>query len=81
MAAQARIILGDNNQMACTGRDTTRTPGTQVGLAGLVGLDDIDHQRAERIHAQPPSSAHRTTAKVSAMKPATMSRSAVVLFC
>jgi len=41
-------MLGDHYQMANAGADVAAATGAKVDLPSLIGLDRLDHERAER---------------------------------
>ena len=45
MPAQIGLVLGDDNEVTCSGSDVTRASGAGVELASLIRLDDVDCQR------------------------------------
>lgn len=83
VASEIGCVFGEHDKMADAGINAASTAGTCVDLAGLIRLDGLDHQRAERriLHVQLPQSAQRTTSNVITMKVTTMTTSVLVLFC
>ena len=56
MTAQLRLMLGNNDKVAYPGFDVPAATRTGIGLAGLIRLDDVDHQwvMVPAIHQRPP---------------------------